>query len=63
MGEVVKFRVRLTPYDIDMAISSGKTLRKYAERLAEVSIETRRMFRPQSQKSRIVCKALEGKDD
>ena len=63
MGDVIKFRVKLTPYDVDMATGWRKPLREYAERLAEVSIETRSMFRPQSQKSRIARKALEGKDD
>jgi hypothetical protein len=62
MGDVVKFRVRLTPYDIDMATSWGKPLREYAERLAEVSIETRRMFRRQNQRPSIARKALGEKD-
>jgi len=62
MGDVVKFRAKLTPYDIEMAVSWGKPLREYAERLAEVSIETRRMFRLRNRTSRITRKALEEKD-
>ena len=63
MGEVIKFRVRLTPYDIDQATSWGKPLREYAERLAEVRIKTRRMFRQEYQKSHTARKIMDGKDD
>jgi hypothetical protein len=41
MGAVIKFRAKLTPYDIEMATSFGRPLREYAERLAKVQRETR----------------------
>ena len=41
MGAVIKFRAKLTPYDVEMATSFGRPLREYAERLATVQLETR----------------------
>jgi len=63
MGDVVKFRVKLTPYDIEMANGFGKDLREYAERMAEVSLITRRMFNREQQEPRSVRKTREGKHD
>lgn len=55
MGEVIKFRARLTAYDIDAATTFGKPLREYAERLAIVKFQTRKMMRAQLERKEKEC--------
>lgn len=50
MGEVIKFRAKLTDYDIRVAQSFGIPLQRYAERLAAVRIRTRQYERKREER-------------